>query len=262
MHMTNRMADATPLWSAYKDYGRSDARDKLVDRYLFLAKYAVDRFSFRGKGCIDQDDLVSYAMIGLMEAIDSFQPERGIRFETFAMPRVRGAVLDALRRLDWVPRAARKQQQDVKRAYAELEARLGRPPSDEDVCHYLQCGPDQLHDVLTGISRSVFLSLDDVATRADDPEAATHWAMLPDPSAADPCVEALRSERRDTLAAAIHELPERERSVIFLYYYHEMTLKEVGAVLGVGESRVCQLHAKALLHLQDSLGSQADLLAA
>lgn len=242
------------LWRQYKGSNDQYAREQIITSYAYLAKYVVDRLSFSVVGAVSYDDLIGHAVVGLIEAVGSFEPERGLKFETFAMPRVRGAVIDALRSLDWAPRSVRKDEADLRRACVEAEAEFCRPPTDRELADRLGMTLGELEDKLALVGRSSLLSLDETLSAGIEISA-------PDAFADDPYVAAQKEERARLLAEAIDLLPERERLVVSLYYADGLTLREIAEVLGVTESRVCQMHAKATLRLNGKLARHSDAFA-
>jgi RNA polymerase sigma factor for flagellar operon FliA len=208
---------------------------------------------------VEESDLISYGLLGLIGAIERFDPDREIKFETFAVARVKGAIIDELRSLDWVPRSVRARARDVEKAHAQLEAQLQRAPTDEEMAAKLHIGVDEFNEALLEIANSSVLALDDLWTFADPEGSGGAISVLDtihDPNAVDPETEAQSSELKDRLADAIESLPERERLVVALYYYENLTLREIGEVLGVTESRVSQLHTKAVLALRSRFASR------
>jgi RNA polymerase sigma factor FliA len=202
---------------------------------------------------VEEADLISYGLLGLIGAIERFDLEREIKFETFAVARVKGAIIDELRSLDWVPRSVRARARDVEKAHAELEGVLQRAPTDEEMAEKLKMTVEEFQDALLAIANSSVLALDDLWTFADPEGSGGQISVLDtihDPNAVDPETEAQSSELKDRLADAIESLPERERLVVALYYYENLTLREIGELLGVTESRVSQLHTKAVLALR------------
>ena len=202
---------------------------------------------------IAPEDLEQEGMMALIKAVDQFDPSRNVKFESYAISMVRGAMLEYLRKEDWVPRSVRARARDVEKAHAQLEAQLQRAPTDEEMAGKLKTTVEEFQDSLLEIANSSVLALDDLWTFADPEGGGGQISVLDtihDPSAVDPETEAQTSELKDRLADAIESLPERERLVVALYYYENLTLREIGEVLGVTESRVSQLHTKAVLALR------------
>ena len=252
--------DTVALWQAYKARNDASARERLIHKYTYLAKHVVDRLGLRPSGWLSQEDLVSHALMGLIDAIEKFDPARGVRFETYAVTRIRGAVLDMLRALDWVPREMRRRENELKNALTTLEARLGRPADDLETAAFLGWSYDEYQETVSSVSQSTVLSLD--AYIADSGDESLDPLECLGYGADDPERHAQRQERRRVLVDGIESLNEQERTVIALYYYEDMTLKEIGAVLNVSESRVCQIHTKAIWRLQGRLERQKDALQA
>jgi RNA polymerase sigma factor for flagellar operon FliA len=192
-----------------------------------------------------------------MSAIDRYDPERDIKFETYAIARIRGSIIDELRTLDWVPRSVRSRARNIERVIRELEAKLSRAPSDEEIAGRLGISTDELEESLIDISRSSIAALDELWSTAGDGDQVSLLEMLEDPVSIKPADALDETEVREALAEAISRLPEREKLVVTLYYYEELTLREIGEVLGVTESRVSQLHTKAILRLRARLQSAA-----
>jgi RNA polymerase sigma factor FliA len=253
METNVKAVELRELWSRYKDGGDEKARERLVVAYSPLVKFIAGRMASGLPAHVDEADLISYGLLGLIGAIERFDPEREIKFETFAVARVKGAIIDELRSLDWVPRSVRARARDVEKAHAHLEGTLGRSPTDEEMSEKLGLTVGEFQDALLEIANSSVLALDDLWTFADPEGGGGQLSVLDtiqDPNAVDPEVEAHSSEIKDRLADAIESLPDRERLVIALYYYENLTLREIGEVLGVTESRVSQLHTKAVLGLR------------
>jgi RNA polymerase sigma factor for flagellar operon FliA len=252
METNVKAVELRELWRRYKGDGDEKARERLVVAYSPLVKFIAGRMASGLPAHVDEADLISYGLLGLIGAIERFDLEREIKFETFAVARIKGAIIDELRSLDWVPRSVRARARDVERAHATLEGQLGRTPTDEEMSAKLDMSVEEFQDALLEIANSSVLALDDLWTFAD-PEGSGQISVLDtiqDPNAIDPEIEAHTSELKDRLADAIEALPERERLVIALYYYENLTLREIGEVLGVTESRVSQLHTKAVLALR------------
>ena len=223
-------------------------------------KFIAGRMASGLPSHVEESDLISYGLLGLIGAIERYDPGREIKFETFAVARVKGAIIDELRSLDWVPRSVRARAREVERAHADLESKLGRAPTDEEMADSLEMTVEEFHDALLEIANSSVLALDDLWTFADPEGGGGQISVLDtiqDPNAIDPEAEAQTSELKDRLADAIESLPERERLVIALYYYENLTLREIGEVLGVTESRVSQLHTKAVLGLRSRIPARS-----
>ncbi len=246
------------LWRRYKASGDPRAREQLVVAYSPLVKYVAGRMSSGLPAHVEEADLISYGLEGLINAIERFDPEREIKFETYAITRIKGQIIDALRQLDWVPRSVRARAREIERAHAKLEHRLHRTPTDEEIAAELDISIEEFQDSLLRISNSTVVALDELWSVSDSSgDQVSLLDTLQDPDAPDPEALLDASEVKDRLADAIAALPEREKLVIALYYYENLTLREIGEVLGVTESRVSQLHTKAVLRLKSRL--QGDL---
>jgi RNA polymerase sigma factor FliA len=246
--------ELTDLWHRFKETGAQDAREQLIIHYSPLVKYVASRVATGLPANVEQSDLVSYGIFGLIDALDKFDLAREIKFETYAIPRIRGAIIDELRSLDWVPRSVRFKAREVEKAHSELEARLKRAPSDKEIAAHLGVNLDELHDIVTQISFVTVSALEEIVSAgADRGESISLLDTLADMGAADPTLGLEGSETRAILASAINSLSEREKIVITLYYFEGMTLAEIGDVLGVTESRVCQIHTKAVGQLRGNL---------
>jgi RNA polymerase sigma factor for flagellar operon FliA len=248
------------LWRRYKDDRDEKARERLVLAYAPLVKYVAGRMSSGLPSHVEESDLISYGLLGLISAIERFEPEREIKFETFAITRIKGSIIDELRSLDWVPRSVRTKAREIEKANAKLEHRLHRAPTDQEMAKELGVEIEEFQDSLVRISNSSVVALDELWTVSDSSgDQVSLLDTIQDPQAADPATEMDTTEMKDRLADAIARLPEREKLVVALYYYENLTLREIGEVLGVTESRVSQLHTKAVLRLKSRL--QGDPLA-
>lgn len=236
------------LWLEYKQRGIESAREKLISEYAYLAKYAVDRLNLSPSGALGYEDLIGHAVIGLIDAIEKFDLNRNVKFETYALTRIRGEVIDVIRSLDWTPRSVRKNENVLRQAFARLEMELERPPDDREVANYLGIDVYELEKMLADVGQSALLSLDEVVASGGDIMPRAGENEQDDPAS---CAE--RAEQKRILAKSIEELPEREKDVVALYYYENLTQKEIAVVLGVTESRVCQIHTKAVLRLSGKL---------
>jgi RNA polymerase sigma factor for flagellar operon FliA len=246
--------DTGVLWRQYKSAPDKGTRDRLVLTYAPLVKYVAGRLGAGLPSHVDESDLVSYGLLGLIDAIERYDPDRDVKFETYAIQRIRGAIIDELRSMDWVPRSVRSRARDIERTIAQLEAQLMRPPTDEEIAAKLGVSEEELDESLLEISRSSIAALDELwASPTGSGDAVALVDTLEDPHAPQPGGEIERTELKELIGESIAALPEREKLVITLYYYEELTLREIGEVLGVTESRVSQLHTKAILRLKARL---------
>ena len=247
------------LWRRYKSTSDERARERLVVAYSPLVKYVAGRMSSGLPGHVEESDLISYGLGGLISAIERFDLSREIKFETYAITRIRGAIIDELRNLDWVPRSVRARAREIERINMKLEARLQRAPTDEEMATELGVTIDEFQETLLQISNSTIVALDELWNVQDATgDQVSLLDTLPDREAPDPQQLVDQSELRDRIADAIALLPEREKLVVALYYYENLTLREIGEVLGVTESRVSQLHTKAVLRLRSKLQGELD----
>jgi RNA polymerase sigma factor for flagellar operon FliA len=246
------------LWREYRAKGDPAIRDRLIVTYAPLVKYVAGRLGSGLPAHVDDEDLVSYGLLGLIGAIERYDPDRDVKFETYAIARIRGAIIDELRALDWVPRSVRSRARDIERAIGELEAKLGRAPTDEEISTKLGLTEEELNESLSEISRSSIAALDELWTiSGSSGDQVALIDTIEDIEAPDPQGTLSQTELREAIADAIARLPEREKLVVTLYYYEELTLREIGEVLGVTESRVSQLHTKAILRLKARLAGSA-----
>jgi RNA polymerase sigma factor for flagellar operon FliA len=242
------------LWRRYKSDGDEGARERLVVAYSPMVKFVAGRLGAGLPSHVEDADLISYGLVGLIGAIERFEPERGIKFETFAMTRIRGAIIDELRSLDWVPRSVRSRAREIETAQAKLEHQLQRAPTEAELAAKLNMTEEELQSALLEIANSSVYALDELWTVSDSSgDQVSLLDTIADDSAADPQEALASTEVKDLLTEAISGLPEREQLVVALYYYENLTLREIGEVLGVTESRVSQLHTKAVMRLKSSL---------
>ncbi|HEX6230215.1 MAG TPA: RNA polymerase sigma factor WhiG [Actinomycetota bacterium] len=238
------------LWDGFKQTGSPAARERLILHYAPLVKYVASRVATGLPATVEDADLVSYGMFGLIDALEKFEPERGNKFETYAIPRIKGAIIDELRAMDWVPRSVRFKAREIEKAYADLESILKRAPSEHEIAERLGVSLPELHEVIAQISFVSVLALDELlSVGTDRGEQVSLLDTLADRSM-DPTTGLEGQETRGLLAAAINSLSEREKIVVTLYYFEGLTLAEIGEILGVTESRVCQIHTKAVGQLR------------
>ncbi len=240
------------VWRTFKSEGRGAARDQLILHYAPLVKYVAGRLATGLPASVEHADLVSYGMFGLIDALERFDTGPGIKFETYAVPRIKGAILDELRALDWVPRSVRFKAREVDKAVAGLEAQLKRSPTDPEMADRLGVSLPELREMMHQITLASVMALDD-ALRSGDEERSSLLDRLPGRGTVQPADPMDSEEGRGLLSLAVDSLPEREKLVVNLYYFEGMTLAEIGEVLGVTESRVCQIHARAVGTLRTSL---------
>jgi RNA polymerase sigma factor FliA len=243
------------LWREYKATASGDLRDRLIIHYSALVKYVASRVSVGLPQNVEQADLVSYGIFGLIDAIEKFEPDRGNKFETYAIRRVRGAIIDELRSIDWVPRSIRAKARAVETAFGSLEGELGRAPTDAEMAKALEMTETELQNVFAQVSFVGVVALDDMFNRGSERGEATTLAETIADTREGPSGLYEVEELRQALASAINRMPEREKVVLTLYYYEGLTLAEIGQVLGVTESRVCQIHTRAVLQLRSKLTS-------
>jgi RNA polymerase sigma factor for flagellar operon FliA len=254
METNVKAVELKELWRRCKEEGDERARERLVVAYSPLVKYVAGRMASGLPSHVEEGDLVSYGLIGVIGSIGRYDLDRDIKFETYAVARIRGAIIDELRSLDWVPRSVRAKARDVEKTHSELENKLGRAPSEEEMAVRLGISVEDFRTTLLEIANSSVLALDDLWAVSDpDGGQVSLLDTIRDPNAVDPEEAIDTVELKDRLAEAIESLPDRERLVIALYYYETLTLREIGDVLGVTESRVSQLHTKAVLGMRSHL---------
>lgn len=241
------------LWKNYKkNPNNAQLREQLILKYLHLVRYVVSRMPITLPISIATEDLISYGTMGLMEAVERFDPERGLKFETYAVTRIRGSIIDQLRFQDWIPRGVRRRSKELSQTMQKMEEELGRAPTDEELAERLGISRQKLQ-VMLSETQNLMLSLDDTYGNDSSGSSMTLLDMVEDRNSPDPQGEFEAGELRKRLATAIASLPEREKLLIALYYHENMTLREIGEIICVSESRACQLHAQAILRLRSRL---------
>lgn len=242
------------LWAEFKQSevsgARESARERLILHYAPLVKYVASRVATGLPASVDQADLVSYGMFGLIDALEKFDLGRGNKFETYAIPRIKGAIIDELRAMDWVPRSVRFKAREIEKAYSDLESSHKRAPTEKEVAARLGVTLRELHEVINQISFVQVVQLDEIlSVGSDRGEQVSLLDTLAD-RGTDPTTSLEGQETRGMLAAAINSLSEREKIVVTLYYFEGLTLAEIGEILALTESRVCQIHTKAVGQLR------------
>ncbi len=247
MTMSNTTMQQTRQIGASSD----SHREAIIREFAYVVKAMAYRLAYRLPAYMDAEDLVSVGIMGLMDAMDKYDPGREAKFKTYAEFRIRGAMLDEIRSMDWIPRSVHERVTLLQRVHTKLLNRLGRPPTDEEVAAEMNLSPAELDEFLVRSQGAVLVSLDDINLHElDGPKILD---MLADTHHPDPLAIILNDQERERVADAIQELPEKERLVLTMYYYEELTMKEIGRILKVTESRVCQIHTKAVLHLKGKL---------
>lgn len=246
--------DIDSLWAHFRQSHDQRSREQLILHFAPLVKYVAGRVGAGLPATVENADLMSYGLFGLIDAVERFEPERGLKFETYAITRIRGAILDELRSLDWVPRSVRSRSRAVERAYVELENELHRAPTDAEVAERSGLSIEEINNVMATVSVTQVAALDE---RQRDEGAATLGDTVVDRRVAAPEEAFAGEEARDFLAGYVHRLNERERIIVALYYYEGLTLAEIGQVLGVTESRISQLHSRIMLRLRTLMTTEA-----
>jgi RNA polymerase sigma factor for flagellar operon FliA len=241
------------LWKQYKKTKDPKIREHFVNQYAPLVKYVAGKIAIGMPQNVDFDDLVGYGVFGLLDAIEKFDPDKDIKFKTYAVTRIRGAIFDELRSIDWVPRSVRQKAKELERIIGRLETRLGRSASDDEIAQELGIDVKELHSLILKISGASILSLSDVWYVGDESDKVSVMESIESPKSLNPDIIVEREEIKNIIVQAISELPDKEKKVLILYYYEDLTLKEIGEVLQVTESRISQLHTKAILRLRSKL---------
>ena len=237
-------------WSRYQKYKTPELRRELLSKYVPLVRNVATRMAMGFPRSVELSDLISTGVIGLTEAFKNYDPERGVKFETYAVPRIRGAILDELRSLDWVPRSTRAKSREIERAYAALENVLGREPEKHELAKHMELSMKELHAALNDVSGTHMLSLDEVIYREDDNRQVPRIETIIDRDTISVLGNIEKDELKSFLGVAINHLTKQEKLVIALYYYEELTLKEIGEVMTISESRVSQIHTRAVMKLR------------
>lgn len=244
------------LWKKYSDTRDPAIREALIIEYSFLIKYIAGRLNIYFGSNVEYDDLVSFGAFGLIDAIDKFDINKGVKFETYASLRIRGAIIDSIREMDWVPRSLRQKNKELEKAYWEVENELGHSATDKDVAEKLNISIQEFNKLINDVNITSLISLEDFLEQNYE-----SGADIPNPGKSEmPEYEAELSEVSDILGDAIEKLPEKERNVLTLYYYEELTLKEISAIMKVSESRISQLHTKAIMRLRGKLARHRSLI--
>lgn len=248
---TTKKWDVSPRdWARYKKYPTEEMRQLLLSKYVPLVRNVAARMAMGFPRSVELTDLVNTGVIGLIEAFANFDPERGVKFETYAVPRIRGAILDELRALDWVPRSTRARSREIDRAIVHLENELGRPPEKRELAVYMKITEEELHIALDDVASTNMVSLDEIVYPEDDNRQVPRIETLTDRTGKTILGELERGELKSFLVIAIDRLSEQEKLVIALYYFEELTLKEIGEVMSISESRVSQIHTRAVSKLR------------
>jgi len=246
------------LWLQWRESQDRDARDRLVEAYLWLIRYVAGRLMVGLPSHFDQDDVEGHGCFGLLEAIDKYDPGRGVRFETYAIPWVRGACLQGIKALQWAP-ALRKRVRELEKVYAALEITLEREPSKSELAAALKIRASDLEQRIAEAGALAIVSLEETLTDADG-EGSTLGDRLADPNAEDPAAAPQAAEKRERLATAIDTLPEQERLVVALFYYEGLLAREISDLLGLSAARVSQIHSQAILRLRGKLSRMKELM--
>ncbi|MGD9938416.1 MAG: RNA polymerase sigma factor WhiG [Clostridia bacterium] len=241
------------LWVSYKKKKDPLIRESFIKQYAPLVKYVAGKVAATMPHSVDFDDLVGFGVFGLIDAIDKYDPDKNVKFKTYAVTRIRGAIFDELRSIDWVPRSVRQKSKEIEEAIVETEAKLGRPATDSEIAGSMGLTDSEFAKTMLKVSGTSILSLSDVWYTADDSDKVSIGDSIESPSSLNPDAIIEREEIKRVIIQSIQELPDKEKKVLVLYYYEDLTLKEIGKVLEVTESRISQLHTKAILRLRAKL---------
>jgi len=240
-------------WVEYRKTRNPGIREAFIKQYAPLVKYVAGKVAMGMPNNVEFDDLVGFGVFGLIDAIDKYDPEKNVKFKTYAVTRIRGAIFDELRLIDWVPRSVRQKTREIETAISSLEAQLGRTASDQEIAGALGMNEDEYLKTVQKISGTSILSLNDVWFSGDEKDRVSIVDSIESPASLNPDVMVEKEVMRQVIITAINELPDKEKKILILYYYEDLTLKDIGRVLKVTESRVSQLHTKAILRLRSKL---------
>lgn len=253
----SRKWDVTDLdWARYQRNKTPEMRRELLDKYVPLVRNVATRMAMNFPPSVEVNDLVSTGVIGLIEAFKNYDPARGVKFETYAVPRIRGAILDELRSLDWVPRSTRAKSREIERAYLELENKYGRKPEKHEMAEHMNLTMKELHLALGDVSGTNIMSLDEIIYREDDNRQVPRIETIIDKNSLTVLGALEKKELEAFLGVAVEKLTKQEKLVIALYYYEELTLKEIGEVMSISESRVSQIHTRAVSKLHSMINDR------
>lgn len=241
------------LWREYRKTGDADIRNTLVTQYAPLVKYVAGKVSIGLPNHVEYDDLVGYGVFGLLDAVAKYDPDKHVKFKTYAVTRIRGAIFDELRSIDWVPRSVRQKSRKLEESVRTLESSLGRAASDQEIAVEMGITMKELDNTLMKVSAASLLSLNDMRYSSDDSMPTSIGDTIKSPQSSHPDVVAEKEEMKNVIVSAIQELPENEKKVLILYYFEDLTLREIGEVIEVTESRISQLHTKAIIRLRAKL---------
>lgn len=241
------------LWTSYKKHNSKNAREELILNYLWLVKYISGRLAIALPPHIKTDDLINSGVIGLIDAVEKFDPTRKIKFQTYAAFRIKGAILDELRRLDWAPRTIREKAKKIEDTLLSLEKKLNRKPTEKELADELRISTEKLSETYRQISATSLLSLEEIWGNDGAQKGITRMEVLEDKESPDPWLVVEEDEIKRIITKEIENLPDKEKLVVILYYYEGMTLKEIGEVLELSESRISQIHSRVILNLRKRL---------
>ena len=258
---TNKWDVSERDWVRYQKHKSPEQRQELLDKYVPLVRNVATRMALGFPRSVELNDLVSTGGVGLIEAFKNFDPDRGVKFETYAVPRIRGAILDELRALDWVPRSTRAKSRELERAYMELENIHGRKPEKDEIAKHMKISLSELHAALGDVSNTSIQSLDEVIYREDDNRQVPRIETIVDHQTISILGDLEKKELKAFIGVAVERLTKQEKLVIALYYYEELTLKEIGEVMVISESRVSQIHTRAVSKLRSMVRDKFTLSA-